>query len=367
MTRTTNAVDFWRGLALVTIFINHVPGIYWSKFTHKNISISDSAELFVFLAGWSLRNVVGRPEDPTPFGQLFMRLGGRAVTLYAAHMTTVMIAIAMLATAASLLDNPLLLQWHNAAAVFTDPANTHIGLALLSHQLGYFDILPLYVILLLLAPIIAFIHRIAPNLLVPLSLSIYLATIIFQITIPTWPTEGQWFFNPLCWQLVYVLGFAMSRERGPGGWVKSHINVIRWVAWPIVIAGTVFVFYGGWIDPTKVPDPKLLFINGKTFVTPIRLIQFLALVAALSATFVYIVAVAPRIVDFLALLGRNSLPVFCIGSLLSLACQIIRYTVRGGGWSGMVVDTVLVVVGIVVMGVVAWLAEWRARVKRTGG
>ncbi len=55
MTRQANAVDFWRGFALVSIFINHIPGIYYSKFTHANYSISDSADLFVFLAGWSLR------------------------------------------------------------------------------------------------------------------------------------------------------------------------------------------------------------------------------------------------------------------------------------------------------------------------
>ena len=29
MPRTSNAVDFWRGYALVTIFINHIPGIYY--------------------------------------------------------------------------------------------------------------------------------------------------------------------------------------------------------------------------------------------------------------------------------------------------------------------------------------------------
>ena len=53
------------------------------------------------------------------------------------------------------LDNPLLLQWHNAAAVFNDPVPTHIGLAVLTHQLGYFDILPLYVVLMLMAPFFA--------------------------------------------------------------------------------------------------------------------------------------------------------------------------------------------------------------------
>ena len=52
MTRQANAVDFWRGLALIFIFINHIPGIYYARFTHANYSLSDSADLFVFLAGW---------------------------------------------------------------------------------------------------------------------------------------------------------------------------------------------------------------------------------------------------------------------------------------------------------------------------
>ena len=68
MPREANAVDFWRGIALITIFINHVPGIYYARFTHANYSFSDSADLFVFLAGWSLRYIVGspnRPQQPT--------------------------------------------------------------------------------------------------------------------------------------------------------------------------------------------------------------------------------------------------------------------------------------------------------------
>ena len=60
MPREANAVDFWRGFALVSIFINHIPGICYERLTHRNLSISDSAELFVFLAGWSLGLLVGR-------------------------------------------------------------------------------------------------------------------------------------------------------------------------------------------------------------------------------------------------------------------------------------------------------------------
>ena len=94
-----------------------------------------------------------------PTRDVMLRLFGRALELYAAQVLITMLAIAMLALTSIELDNPLLLQWHNAAAVFNDPVPTHIGLALLTHQLGYFDILPLYVVLMLMAPFFALIDR----------------------------------------------------------------------------------------------------------------------------------------------------------------------------------------------------------------
>ena len=194
---------------------------------------------------------------------------------------------------ARLLDNPLLLEWHNAAAVFTDPVDAHIGLVLLSHQLGYFDILPLYVVLLLIAPVLALVHRQAPDWLLPLSLAVYLLALVFQVTIPTWPTDGQWFFNPLCWQLIFVLGFTLSRERGLGGWVSANIAWLRLVALPIAIVCAVIAWNGWWPDATAVPEPKLLFINGKTFLTPMRILQFLALAAAMSAAYPLVVRSCP--------------------------------------------------------------------------
>jgi hypothetical protein len=272
-------------------------------------------------------------------------------------MAIALMAIAILAAASLLLDNPLFLEWHNTAAIFYDPVRAHIGLVLLSHQLGYFDILPLYVVLMMLAPAVALVHRYVPGLLLPISVSIYLASLVFGLSVPTWPVQGQWFFNPLCWQLVFVLGFAFSRDRGPGGWVKSNIRWLRFLAAPVVVGLGVMGFLNLWWDPTTVPEPKLLFIIGKTFVTPIRLFQFLALIALFSGAYAYIVRFLPRFVAYLSRLGRNSLSVFCVGSLLSLSGQIIRFAYGGG----MLVDTLLIVTGIAVLGFVAWLTEWRSR------
>jgi hypothetical protein len=156
-----------------------------------------------------------------------------------------------------------------------------------------------------------------------------------------------------------VLGFVLAREDGAGGFVRRHIVPIRWLSVPIVAASAYIVWNRMWPDPTLMPKPVLLFISDKTYVTPMRLIQFLALIALFSATYPYIRRWASRFVDFNAMLGRNSLIVFCVGSLLSLAGQITRFVYRGD----IVVDTVVVILGIAIMALSAWLPEWREQVR----
>ncbi|MFX9042589.1 OpgC domain-containing protein, partial [Acinetobacter baumannii] len=92
-----------------------------------------------------------------------------------------------------------------------------------------------------------------------------------------WPIPGQWFFNPFTWQAIFVLGFALSRDEGAGAWVRRHHKGLRWISLPIVIGSAILVWFNWFPDPTRLPEPKLLFLNGKSFLTPIRLLQFLAL------------------------------------------------------------------------------------------
>ena len=360
MAREPNAIDFWRGYALIAIFINHIPGVFYSRFTHANYSLSDSADLFVFLAGWSVRLLAGSGPRRQPTWYLVLRLGGRAMTLYAAQIMITMIAIALLAGAAILRDNPLLLEWHNASAVFHDPVPAHIGLALLTHHLGYFDILPLYVVLMLMAPGFAVIDRFLPNWVLPVSFLIYITVLSLQFNLPTWPVEGTWFFNPLAWQLLFVLGFVLAKPEGIGGFVWRHITPIRWVSLLILILLFVVDRFELWHDPTSVPQPRLFFLIDNSYITPIRLIQFLALIAVFSITFPYIRRTVPPVVSFCSLLGRNSLYVFCVGSLLSLTAQIIRSLYRGS----FLVDTILVVAGVAIMAFTAWLPEWRESIRQ---
>ncbi len=355
--RAPNEIDFWRGFALLTIFVNHVPGLYFERFTFRNVSLSDSAELFVFLAGWAMRKLVEGPAAALSGPGLVLRLESRAMTVYVAQTVITEIAIALLAGASLAFDAPFLTDWHNASAVFNDPVRAHIGLVLLTHQLGYFNILPLYVVLVFIAPLIALAHRHARLLLLPTSLAIYACALGFGVNFPTWPVEGTWFLNPLAWQLIYVLGFLLAGEDGLGGFVRRKRKMLRLLALPIVLLGGAAAMSNFSPDPVNLPSPKLFFMFDKTFLSPARLIHSLALTALFAGAFAMASRWAPRPAGFLSQVGRNSLNVFCAASILSLMGQILRF-VYGGN---VATDAFIVIVGFLLMGLVAWLSEWRDR------
>jgi hypothetical protein len=357
--RAPNEIDFWRGFALVTIFINHIPGLYFERFTFRNVSLSDSAELFVFLAGWAMRKLTDGSGGALPPKWLVFRLEARAFQVYFAQIVVTALAIALIAAAATFLDAPFLLDWHNASAVFTDPVRANIGLILLTHQLGYFNILPLYVVLLFIAPVVALLQRYATAALPITSLMIYASALGFGINLPTWPVDGTWFFNPLAWQLIYVLGFLLAGENGLGGFARRHRSIFRCLALPVVALGIAVGLTSFSPDPAFIPEPKLFFTFDKTFLSPARLIHSLALTAVFAGTYKTIGHWLPRTSGFLCLLGRNSLNVFCALSLLSLAGQIFRYLFGGSVAS----DAFVATLGIVLMGFIAWLAEWRERLR----
>src|SRR5690606_4750647 len=114
---------------------------------------------------------------------------------------------AMLGASAIAFSDPLLLEWHGAGPAFSDTVRSSIGVALLTYQIGYFNILPLYVVLLLLAIVFIVLSRWSLALALTASVALYAATLAFQLRLPSWPAEGAWFFNPLAWQLLIVLGF----------------------------------------------------------------------------------------------------------------------------------------------------------------
>lgn len=355
--RSENAVDFWRGLALVMIFIDHIPGNVYSYVTLRNFAISDAAELFVLLAGWSCFYATGGALHPDPAPRIAFRLLSRAVEIYRAQIVISAIALAMLATMAITRNNPLYLEWHNASVAFYDPVRASLGSVLLTYQLSYFNILPLYVAILIAAPVLVILARRSLIAALALSLGVYVAAITTVTNLPSWPGQDAWYFNPLCWQVLFVAGYAAAAasERGPRMGALAR-RMIPYAAL-IVVAGLVVRLLDYWPDPLQVPEPRLLFLFDKTYLSPARLISVLALALAFHTLFQIVHPWIGLLSRRLCALGRNSLAVFSVASLLSLAGQLVRFVAQGG----VIVDTAMLIFGLWVLGLTAWFVEWRSR------
>ena len=358
--RLPNAIDFWRGYALISIFVNHIPGNFFERFTYRNLTLSDSAELFVFLAGWAMRLSIENPKKPMSTSAVVYKLWGRAFTIYVAQTFITEVAIFILAAGSVVLDAPFLLDWHNVGAIFHQPVEAHIGLVLLTYQLGYFNILPLYVVLMIAAPAVAIVYRAVPAVVLPLSIGLYALTQALGWNIPSWPVEGTWFFSPSAWQLIYVLGFLLAgRQTDLGLFARRHIKAIRLVSVPVLVVGLAFASLRYFPNLFQLPASPYLRLFDKTFLSLDRLLSVLAIIAVGGGIFAPINRWFPVLSRFFSMLGRNGLQVFCAGSLLSLCGQVIRYL-----YGGLVVtDVLLFIVGVGLMALVAWMVEWRTRIK----
>ncbi|MEW5963220.1 MAG: OpgC domain-containing protein [Pseudomonadota bacterium] len=359
--REPNPIDFWRGLALLMIFINHVPGNAFSSFTLRNFAVSDAAELFVFLAGWSLSFATGSPDAPHLPAQVTFRLVWRALQLYRAQIVITFLALAILAGTSLYWSNPIYLEWNDAGLAFYDPVHALPGLALLTYQLGYFNILPLYIVLLLIAPVFIVIARRSAALAVVLSLALYSIALVTRLTLPSWPSQDQWYFNPLSWQLLLVLGFVTADQvRTSEGFRRAAARLVPYAA-AVAIAFAVVTWFHLWPDPIHMPEPRLLFLFDKTYLSPARIVSLLAIVLAFQGVYRLIAGPLGPAGRWLCKLGRNSLPVFAVGSLLALIGQLVRFVSDGD----FLVDVAIVVFGFGVSGVTAWFVEWRQQPRQS--
>src|SRR5437867_3965175 len=99
-------IDFLRGLALATIFINHVPGNLYSYFTHTNFGFSDAAEIFVMLAGFASAYAYFARYERGERWDASLKAMKRAGVLYLSHVVTTIAGIALFCAAAIYFARP---------------------------------------------------------------------------------------------------------------------------------------------------------------------------------------------------------------------------------------------------------------------
>ncbi len=358
-------VDFFRGLALVFIFIDHIPDDVLGDFTLHTVGFCDAAEVFIFLSGYSAGLYYGRAFHRSDFIHGEALLLRRIWTLYTAHIFVFMIYTAAVSYTIEVFHNPMYSEELEVGDFLTSTHVVIVKALLLQFQPAYLDILPLYIVLLALQLVLMPLALRYPLALLVPSAVVYLVVQIWGWpNLSAYPEDRTWYFNPFAWQFLFCLGVALGLGRLIERRLFPHDRRLFMVAVAVVLISAVIKL--SWTLHWHFDDIPALLIGwlepiSKTNLAPLRLINFMALALVVEwmvlpqAQFL-----ATRPARAMIACGQLSLNIFCLGILLSVTGHFVL--VEFG--SGLVMQAVVNGCGISAMVATAYFIHWFRRVER---
>jgi hypothetical protein len=351
-------VDVLRGLALLMIFIDHIPNNILILATMHNFGFSDAAEVFVLLAGFSSVMAYGRvfEREGTRSGlrRVVLRLG--RLYIFQVGLLLVTLGVVRIWTGYFGLEPTIV------APILNKPV-TGLAHALALHAIPtYLDILPLYIVLFGAFPLIYIGLHERYWLTLGLSAALWLAiNINGGPNLPNWPGGGTWFFNPLAWQLLFTIGSALAliTQKHNGGLPR-----ISWLVW-LSIAYLVFAFvqstpWAAWglpdLRPFELPMPD------KTSLNILRLLDMLALAYLVLSSERMRHLASYRLLRPIEACGRHSLEVFAAGCVFALFGRLLFRTYGPSLLMQITVNTI----GIIGMCLLAFYLERQRELARLG-
>lgn len=352
-------LDFFRGLALWLIFLNHIPSGFVGWFTTRNFGFSDAAEMFVFISGYTAAFVYGRVMIERGFTVASMRILKRVWQIYVAFIFLFMIYLAQISWVAARFENPLYIEEMNLLHFLQRPEIVIVEALLLRFLPANVDVLPLYVVLMAFFPLILWMLLRAPNLTLVLSFVFYLAARYFGWNLPGYPADKSWFFSPYAWQFLFVAGAwcGIGCVHQLDGFLRSKLFLILGGAY-LALSGllTLATNLSANLNLTyEWPNWLLIFPLDKTGLDPLRLAHFLILTAV-------VVRFVPADAQFLRsswarpliLCGEHSLEIFCLGVFLSFTAHILMIEVS----SRILFQVIISLGGIAAMIALAGIMTW---------
>jgi len=359
-------LDLFRGLALWLIFLDHIPNNILAWFTIRNYGFSDATEIFIFISGYTAAFVYGAAMVQRGFIVAGARILKRAWQIYVAHVFLFAIYIAEISYVASSFENPLYAEEMNALDFIKQPEVAITQALLLKFKPVNMDVLPLYIVLLVLFPLVLWLLIRNATVALVLSAVLYALTWEYGWNIPSYPT-GHWFFNPFAWQLLFVFGAwcALGGAAKLGPLLRSPIT--KWVAigYLLFCFGVTMTWYfpriaflvprwlGEWMYPID-----------KTNLDVLRFAHFLAL-AALTVHYIprgWPVLQSPWLKPAV-LCGQHSLEIFCLGVFLAFAAHFVMVEILGGT---SLMQVVISAAGILIMIGTAMVISWYKRIEGQG-
>jgi len=346
-------VDFFRGVVLLIIAVDHISGSVLSHFTLHEYAFCDSAEVFVFLGGYAsaaaYTALATRRSDSAARRRFFRR----SWEIYRAYLLT---ALLMLIGGGLLtllrIDSPML-QYTEWPALLARPFGLVFDVALLRQQPYLSSVLPMYSLFALAVPMVVPLAERKPIIAMFGSLLLWLAATPLAHALP--PTYAQaWSFNPFAWQLMFMTG-VLARVQ-PISHDFHAGRTARWLTCLAVAFALTFAFAKLFLE-TQAPPGYM-----KQNLATLRIVSFGA-VAWIIARAVYAgwVGKLARKLPGVVTVGQQGLVCFIAGSCVSL---VLDSALRAMGvenlgrypshwFAGLVADALAV-------GVLLWLARFWA-------
>src|SRR6267154_832204 len=226
-------LDLFRGAGLWMMFLDHIPHDVVAWLTLRNYGFSDAAEFFVFISGY----LVGFIYGPIIRGGRFLvatkRLLMRAGQMYVAHIMLFLVFTAQIARTVRKFDNPMYEDEFNVHNFLEHP-DILIGQALtLRYKPVDLDVLPLYISLIAVCPLVLWCMVRQPNWTLLGSILLYIGARVFDWNFASYPPGTHWYFNPFAWLLMFVF----AAWCGIGGvaklqfLIRSRAALIAALAW----------------------------------------------------------------------------------------------------------------------------------------
>ena len=352
-----DGLDALRGLFLVLMTLTHLPTGLSSELGQPFGQIS-AAEGFVMLSAFLAGQVYLRRGMRQGFGAMRKALWSRAATVYRHHLALFGFGITMVLLIGILNEQDAITNLFTQ--YMASPIKTAAAGLLLIYQPALFDILPMYVMFLLLTPWVLE-HARRHGWTVPLMASVVIWTAamlglrasfhqgLMAITGLSLPMAATGSFNPFAWQLIWVIGLWLGTARLQG--VESPLRASPRVLALLAVLVATFLLWrhtGGQtpfgVDASGAPVNANRLID-KWDLGPLRLVNVFAWAVLIAAAGPSIVRRVP--LGFLTRLGRSSLPVFSA----HLVCCLLALAWFGepGASPSSLVDMTLILGSLVVM------------------
>src|SRR5712672_2899470 len=193
------------GIAVWFLFLDHVPHNAVSALTLRNFGFSGATDLFVFVGGYIAAIFYGKMMLERGVVVTATRIFRRVWQLYAAYVVLFVIYINLIGYVARKTAAPEIINEFNVTGIVDHTIRTLIyGLLLQAKPLNL-DVLQLFIALMAFFPFVLFGMMRRPNLTMAGSIALYVVARHLDWNLSAYP-DGRWYFNPFCWQLLFVLG-----------------------------------------------------------------------------------------------------------------------------------------------------------------